>query len=357
MKIALVFIRHFSEGDNTEFTDTTGFISIMLQAFKAHQCTLITNDAQANFSGADSVYTLPEKHILPWNREVQIKSILQKTAPQLIIHFNKAQVILKHTTNILLFTSIGVPFEKYTSGKKFINTASKFNNIICFFKSQQEHLLKYQIPAILLPPIINTNSRFSINEPSEEKILPEYGIRPGCFLYLTYHPEYEETVDILKAFAQFKKRQKTNRQLVICSSNPFLKDLDKKISSYKYRADVIILPYNITSTTVHSIIKESYAIISLNNNRSSFQAILTAMANKISVITLYNNIAADVLGENAIYITNTSADLADAMMLTYKDENLRKAKIEAAAQHLNSFSEKNTMTELQAIIKNTPADI
>ncbi len=357
MKIALVFIRHFSEGDNTEFTDTAGFISIMLQAFKEHQCVLITNDAQTNFSGAERVYTLPEKHIFPWNRQVQLKSVLQKTAPQLVIHFNRTHMILKHTANVLIFISIGAQFEEYISRKKFVNAASELNTIICFFKWQQQLLLKQQVQSKKLPPVLNIATTFDDNEQVTEALLQEYGIRRGYFLYLTYHPEYEETIDVLKAFAQFKKRQKTNRQLVICSLIPFSKELEKRISTYKYRADVIMPQLNTPDTTIPNIIKESYAIITFNNNRFSFQAILTAMAHKISVITLPDNIAADVSGDSAVYVNNIAADLGDAMMLVYKNENLRNTKIEAAVQQLDNFSEKNTMAQLQAIIETTQAAI
>lgn len=137
------------------------------------------------------------------------------------------------------------------------------------------------------------------------------------------HPR-NNLVNLLKAFSFFKKRQKSNMQLIITSSavsanDPFIENFNK----YKYREEVKLL-LGLAEKDLAKITAAAYAFIypALYEGMAIFS--LQAMQCDVPVITGNAGALAEIAGDAALYADPANyEDIADKMMLVFKDETKR----------------------------------
>jgi glycosyltransferase involved in cell wall biosynthesis len=158
----------------------------------------------------------------------------------------------------------------------------------------------------------------------------EYFLYPG-----TIEPGHN-IVLLLKAFSFFKKRQKSNMQLVLASKNLIAdKDFVKDLSTYKYRNEVLLLE-NITEDTLVKITAAAYALVYPVTQQSSCVPLPQAMQADVPVITSRNGFTEEICGDAALYINpGDFNDIADKMMLLFKDENKRNELIIKGRQRIS----------------------
>ena len=156
---------------------------------------------------------------------------------------------------------------------------------------------------------------------------------------------------LLKAFSFFKKRQKSNMQLLLASKS-FATDKDfiKSLASYKYRDEVKLLD-NLSEENIAQITAAAYTIIYPSLYDGSGTSLLQAMQSDIPVITGNNTVMPEICGDAALYINPTDFnDIAEKMMLLFKDEELRNQLIIKGRQQAAMYNWNNTADKVWEII-------
>jgi glycosyltransferase involved in cell wall biosynthesis len=175
----------------------------------------------------------------------------------------------------------------------------------------------------------------ALSETEKDEVKQRYTDGKNYFLYAgPIHPA-KNIINLLKAFSVFKKRQKSDWKLVLAGNiTPGYKSFTGSIKTYKHRADVTRVEDK--NDAIAQLTGSAYAFIYPSFWESSGLPILPAMASAIPVITSVNSAMQEIAGEAALYINpGEYKDIADKMMLLYKDEPLRgnlieKGKIAAA---------------------------
>ncbi len=169
------------------------------------------------------------------------------------------------------------------------------------------------------------------------------------FLYNSSSLEKENFINLLKSFSHFKKRQKSNFNLLINAvANTFFQ---KSLEGYKYRNEVKFI--SLKKEELALVTAGAYAVVLPFNTSNDIPAALNAMQSGIPVIatkdSAINEIAADAV-LNAE--TNTFREIGDKLIQIYTDENYRSALIEKGRDVAKTFTLQKTAKSLwQAVMK------
>ncbi|HSC54436.1 MAG TPA: glycosyltransferase [Phnomibacter sp.] len=174
------------------------------------------------------------------------------------------------------------------------------------------------------------------------------------FLYFGPAAPTGDMVVLLKAFSQFKKRQKCNMQLLIALSKPDgHAALHHKLASYKYRSDVRVMQEQ-TMTEIARLATASYAVISPLKYQPGWW-LLGSMQVGTAIAVVNTTIVQEVCGDACINLTAWETDaLAQNMMLLYKDENYRGQLVANAAKNIEN---KNMNVAVAALVRSIESAI
>lgn len=134
----------------------------------------------------------------------------------------------------------------------------------------------------------------------------------------------EQLVELLKAFSLFKKRQQTNMKLVL----PFALDeglgsFATKLSSYKFREDILITGA-IAIDTRARLAAAAYALLLFDTAGGIEARVVEALQLEQPFLAPRTPSVEEIAGPSALYTEpGNLQDLANKMMLIYKDETLR----------------------------------
>ena len=158
-------------------------------------------------------------------------------------------------------------------------------------------------------------------------------------------------ITLLKAFSFFKKRQKSNMQLLLMSKSAAIdKDFIKSLASYKYRDEVKLLD-NLSDESIIQITGAAYAMIYPSLYDGCGTSLLQAMQSDIPVITANNTAMPEICSDAALYISpNDFNDIAEKMMLLFKDEDLRNELIIKGRQQAAMYNWDKTADKVWEII-------
>jgi len=186
----------------------------------------------------------------------------------------------------------------------------------------------------------------------KEAIKENYTEGREYFLYSGPIHLQQNLFTLLKAFSFFKKRQKSNMQLVIASKDAADKDFITSVATYKYRKEVKILD-NLPVESLAKITGAAYALIYPSAYHILGSSITEAMQSDIPVITANTPGAKEICADAALYINpNDFNDIADKIMLLFKDENKRNELIANGRQQAGLYQWNKTADILwQAIVK------
>jgi glycosyltransferase involved in cell wall biosynthesis len=175
----------------------------------------------------------------------------------------------------------------------------------------------------------------------------EYFVSAG-----TIHSE-DDSRNLLKAFSVFKKRLKSNFKLIITDARGVKPEaLSRDLKNYRHRNDVIILEKSDASDLV-AVIGSAYAFVYVSSCEPLNQAVVEAMKCEVPVITTLHSAAREIANDAVLYADPKSFDnIAEKMMLLYKDENLRKELIQKGKLKASEYSLRRTANSLwQSILK------
>ncbi|MFT3909110.1 MAG: glycosyltransferase [Ferruginibacter sp.] len=184
----------------------------------------------------------------------------------------------------------------------------------------------------------------SLTYEKTEAIKNNYTEGKEYFLFFSTPSTVVNTITMLKAFSIFKKWQRSNMQLLILfASNE--KNTIKDLSSYKYKADVKTL--NATSLEMsRELIAAAYAAIHLPAVELTEGEGLNCLASSIPLITTGTDFYRNIYHESALYSQPAEKDIAEKMMLLYKDENTRNELIQKGNAVISADSWQNVADSL-----------
>jgi glycosyltransferase involved in cell wall biosynthesis len=165
------------------------------------------------------------------------------------------------------------------------------------------------------------------------------------FLYSgPIHPQ-QNLIALLKAFSFFKKRQKSNMQLIIASTAAVTdKDLVKSLGSFKYRNEAKIFD-QLPEEIMAKITAAAYALVYPSAHQVFAWSVAEAMQSDVPVIAGNTAIAKEICGDAAVYVNpDDFNDIAEKMMLLFKDENKRFELIAKGRQRAGLYQWDKTAT-------------
>ena len=258
------------------------------------------------------------------------------------------QCIVVHDLSFLYYPSFTKRTELFFYKRYFNKFLQKANSIITvseFLKtgiSDQYAVKKEKAIAVHCA----VNEIFSpLNEDGKEEVKNKYTDGKNYFIYTgDIHPQ-KNLINLLKAFSGFKKRQKSNWKLVLTGKlNKNYKSFGESIKTYKYRDEVIILTDQLEVEEKARLVGSAYAFIYPPIKEGFGLEVLEAINCHIPVITSPHSAMQEIAGDAALYADpGDHKDIADKMMLLYKDESLRNSLIEKGQQIAAQYSWNKTV--------------
>lgn len=174
---------------------------------------------------------------------------------------------------------------------------------------------------------INPNFK-PITGEEKEAIQKKYTEGLEYFLYSGPIETQKDLLQLLKAFSFFKKRQKSNMQLVLASADSATDaELVKSLASFKYKKEVRLVE-NACTETLAAITAAAYALVYISDYDGTAVSLTQAMQANVPIITNKNIAIKEICGDAALYCNNDDFnDIADKMMLLFKDEERRNQLI------------------------------
>jgi glycosyltransferase involved in cell wall biosynthesis len=174
---------------------------------------------------------------------------------------------------------------------------------------------------------------------AREAVKQQYTGGQEFFLFTgALHPR-KNIVNLLKAFVQFKRRQRGNIRLVIVGRMAWQYDeIVKAKELMPFKDDVIWTGY-LDVEELARVTASAYALVYPSLFEGFGIPILEAMTCDVPVIVSNTSSMPEVGGDAALLVDPASPeDIAAKMMMIYKDENLRNKMIAAARIRKNDFS-------------------
>lgn len=236
---------------------------------------------------------------------------------------------------------------KFLQKANSIATVSEFskNDILSHYKIGSEKInVVYSAAKEIFKPVTN-----EIIRETKEK----YTGGNEYFLYIgAIHPR-KNLMNLLKAFSIFKKRLKSNMRLVLAGRLAWKYDsFIQSLKKYKFKDDVILLGY-LSEDELVKITSSAYALVYPSLLEGFGVPVLEAMKCAVPVITSSGSSMQEIAKDAALYAdAKNFEDIAERMMLIYKDEKLRNELIEKGKMIADQYSWQRTAELLwQSILK------
>lgn len=150
---------------------------------------------------------------------------------------------------------------------------------------------------------------------------------------------------LLKAFSKFKKRQQSNWKLVIAADSED-KEFMSRLQTYKHKDDVVLLT-NISETVLTGLTAAAYAYVAPVSYEGVGIHLLQAMKCKVPVISSIQSNLYALAPDAALYVDPDNIDdIAQQMMLLYKDENLCRKLSEKGSLFAGEYNNPSAAEQL-----------
>ena len=308
----------------------------------------------------------PARHPLLWKfwYDVKIPAILRKCKADIFVscdglcslNTKVPQCVVVHDLSFLHFPSFNKKshtlfYKKYTA--KFLNKAATIATVSEF--SKRDIIKNYKIDASKIDVVYSATKEifYPNNEEEKKKTKDKYAEGKDYFVYIgAIHPR-KNLLNLLKAFSVFKNRQQSNLKLVLAGRlawkyESFLENL----KTYKYRNDVVMTGY-LEEEELVNVVSSAYGLVYPSLLEGFGVPVLEAMRSEVPVITSLNSSMQEIAGDAALYADPKNyQDIADKMMLLYKDEDLRKELVQKGKKIVTQYSWNRTADLLwQTILK------
>ena len=293
-------------------------------AYPKHSFLFISDnpDPSFNFSGKIISEVVKQSKISLLS-QLKISSLLKKYKAGVFV---SAQILSQTKVPQCL-----IAWDNFTARSlkeaKVVITGSKF--------SKKEVIEKYKIGEdkidVVYKPVDEIFQPVEFEE--KEQIKEQYADSNEYFLSpVTTKPAL---LSVLKAFSVFKKMQKSSMQLLIAPGTAMNTEFTEALRLYKFKSEVKLLE-SIGQKELAGIIGSAYAFV---YPEGEYFHVFTAMRSNVPVVTVDAPVMHETASDAALYFNSDDhKDIADKMMLIYKDESLRQQMIEKGMQQVKSYS-------------------
>jgi glycosyltransferase involved in cell wall biosynthesis len=283
----------------------------------------------------------PARHPLLWKLwfDVKVPGILKKYKADVFVsadgfcslNTKLPQCIVVHDLSFLHYPSF-IPkshflyYKYYTP--KFLKKASVVVTVSEFSKEDIVKQYNTEADKINIVPNAAKEIFHPLSDPVRTEVKNKYTGGTEYFVYAgSVHPRKNLT-NLLKAFSIFKKKQQSTWKLVLAGRLAWMyKPFIERLKTYKYREDVILTGY--LEEEVARVIGAAYALIYPSVWEGFGVPVLEALHCEVPVITSENSSMQEIAKDAALYVNPADHnDIAEKMILLYKDENLRRELVE-----------------------------
>ena len=308
----------------------------------------------------------PARHPLLWKLwyDIKIPSVLKKYKADVFVSCDGfcsltskvPQCLVVHDLSFLHFPSFNKKshllfYKRYTP--KFLNTAKVIATVSEF--SKKDIISHYKIDPARIDVVYSAAKELfvPINDREKEEIKKKFTEGKEFFVFAgSIHPR-KNLINLLKAFSVFKKKQQSNMKLLLVGRLAWKYDsFLEGLKTYKYRSDVVMTDY-LDEIELAKVIGSAYALVYPSLWEGFGVPVLEAMRCDIPVITSSNSAMQEIAKDAALYFDPSDLnDIADKMMLLYKDESLRKKLVQKGKDITSNYSWDKTAHLLwQSILK------
>jgi glycosyltransferase involved in cell wall biosynthesis len=308
----------------------------------------------------------PARHPLLWKwwYDIKIPSLLKKFQADVFVSCDGfcslrtklPQCLVVHDLSFLHYPSFNKKshlffYKRYTPA--FLKKAKAVATVSLF--SRTDILEKYKVDPGKIEVVYSASKEIfhPLQEEEKEAVKKKYTDGKNYFVYAgAIHPR-KNLLHLLKAFSIFKKRQQSDWKLVLAGRLAWhYENFLESLKSYKYREDVVLTGY-IDENELVNLIGSAYALVYPSVWEGFGVPVLEAMRCHVPVVTSSGSAMQEIAGDAALYADPTDyAEIADKMMLLYKDESLRAEMIEKGKMREREFSWDRTAELLwQTILK------
>jgi glycosyltransferase involved in cell wall biosynthesis len=280
----------------------------------------------------------------------QIPSVVRKYRPDLLLSTgNRTSPRLRIPQCLWLSERIEPGVSPKRTGKKIgwtslIKSLSIARAVFTFSERDKNFLTG--LPAdkpvhakILVVPVAPAPPYLPLENQVREQVKAKYAEGKEFFLMDIAGTGAAQRIDLLKAFSLFKKRQRSNMQLVLWEGAAAMDpDLTTRLATYKYRQD-IHRPADLTEEERILLMGAAYGLVLPYPGDSPGIPVMNAWQAGIPVITAAAGYLPEIAGDAVLYARpEDPASLAGQLMSLYKDEGLRNGLIGKGKAQLQSFS-------------------
>lgn len=306
------------------------------------------------------------RHPLLWKLwyDVKVPAVLKKYKADVFVSCDGfcslttkvPQCLLVHDLSFLHYPSFFPKtfflfYKHYTA--KFLSKAKSIVTVSAFLKKEIVSYYKTGADKINIVHIAVKDIFRPLNDMEKQAVKNKLTNGKEYFIYVGAIDQRKNLTNLLKAFSVFKKKQKSNWMLVLAGRpDGKNKRFARSLETYKYR-DNIILTGHIEQEELAKAIGAAYALVSPSLWEGFAFSVLQAMRCNMAVITSENSAMQEIAEDAALYVNPADHnDIADKMMLLYKDEKLRSRLIQKGKIISGQFSpDKSAQLLWQSIMK------
>lgn len=238
--------------------------------------------------------------------------------------------------------------------KKFLQKATQIVTVSKY--SKQDIVQQFKIEEQKISIISNAAREQFVPINFEDKEYAKRHYAQGCEYFLFVggiHPR-KNLMQLLKAFSIFKKRQLSSMKLVVAGKLAWkYQDILEKLKTYKYKEEVILLDY-IPERELAKVTAAAYALIYPSYFEGFGVPIIEAMQCGVPIACSNTSSMPEVAADAALYFNpNNEAEIAEQMMLLYKNEQLRSNLIEKGFKQAAKYNWNNSAKQLWQLIEAT----
>ena len=236
---------------------------------------------------------------------------------------------------------------------KFLKKAKRVVTVSEF--SKNDIIKNYKTPSEKIDVVYNGVKEKFQPLVVEEKIRMKQKYTGGkeFFMYVGAIQPRKNLINLLKAFSIFKKRLQSNMKLVLAGRMQWKnEEFYRLLKTYKYRDDVVLTGY-LPEEELSLLLGSAYALVYPSLFEGFGVPVIEAMKCHVPALTSRGSSMEEIAIDGAMYFdANNHADIADKMMLIYKDETLRNKLIENAKLVVEKYNwEKSSELFWQSILK------
>jgi glycosyltransferase involved in cell wall biosynthesis len=259
-----------------------------------------------------------------FSKKNQVKKFFNKRQTDVIVEFYPYDIITRKSPNCIFLHDL--------PSKKEVVKLSKANKVLVFTEYLkntlvEQFLFNKNLLEVIQPIVSTVFKPIGLNE--IEQVKDGYADGRNYFLCNYDEDSQENLISILKAFAQFKKWQKTNMKLmVVCRFQKISLEIQNKISTFKFKEDVVVIE-NCEDERYALLLASAYGFIHTSKNKLHIFPLVEAVQTNTAIITINNDSFKEIIADAALFLSDDSmVEISNALQELYKNENLRSQLIE-----------------------------